>query len=86
MASLGEHPDLRSALWREFGRPGVATLEELLRAEGRPATDAQAIMTLIIGACLVTSLSGGAPALTERLAELVGDSVVVGKEKGGGSR
>ncbi|GAA3436582.1 TetR family transcriptional regulator [Kutzneria kofuensis] len=84
MASLRDHPDLQSALWKEFGRPGVASLEELLRAEDRPAIDAQAIMTLIIGACMVTSLAGGSPAVTARLPELVAGKEVEGKEKGGG--
>ncbi|EWM13197.1 TetR/AcrR family transcriptional regulator [Kutzneria sp. 744] len=71
MASLAEHPDLQSALWREFGTPGLASLEELLVQEGRPAGDAQAIMTLIIGACMVTSLAGGASSVTARLPDLL---------------
>jgi len=73
MASLRDHPDLQSALWKEFGIPGLTTLESLLRAEGSdaPATDAQATMVLVIGACLVTSLLGGSPTVTDRLPDLV---------------
>lgn len=73
LASLRDHPDLQSALWKEFGVPGLASLETLLYHEGRaePAKDAQATMVLVIGACLVTSLLGGSPAVTDRLPDLV---------------
>lgn len=73
LASLRDHPELQSALWREFGTPGLASLESLLRTEGRlhPTHDAQATMLLVIGACMVTSLLGGSPAITARLPTLV---------------
>ncbi len=73
MASLRDHPDLNSALWKEFGRPGLSTLESLLAAEGSadPAKDAQATMILVIGSCLVTSLLGGAPTVIDRLPDLL---------------
>ncbi|QUQ68210.1 TetR/AcrR family transcriptional regulator [Kutzneria sp. CA-103260] len=73
MASLRDHPDLQSALWKEFGLPGLSSLESLLRAEGAsdPAKDAQATMVLVIGACMVTSLLGGSPAITDRLPDLL---------------
>jgi AcrR family transcriptional regulator len=73
MASLRDHPELQAALWKEFGVPGLASLETLLHNEGRaePARDAQATMVLVIGACLVTSLLGGSPSVTDRLPDLV---------------
>jgi AcrR family transcriptional regulator len=73
MASLRDHPDLQSALWKEFGTPGLATLESLLQAEGSPTPtkDAQATMVLVIGACLVTSLLGASPTITDRLPDLL---------------
>jgi AcrR family transcriptional regulator len=71
LASLRDHPELQSVLWKEFGTPGLASLEDLLRAEGRPAADAQAIMVLIIGSCLVTSLLGSSPTITQRLPDLL---------------
>ncbi|MFI9380394.1 TetR/AcrR family transcriptional regulator [Kutzneria sp. NPDC052558] len=73
MASLRDHPDRQSALWKEFGLPGLSTLESLLRAEGSatPAIDAQATMVMVIGACLVTSLLGGSSPVLDRLPDLL---------------
>src|SRR3954463_5064103 len=60
LSSMHDHPDLRTALWKEFGVPGIASLEELLRADGSAdaATDAQAMMILVIGASMITQLVG----------------------------
>ncbi len=62
LASLRDHPELQAALWKEFGAPGVAMLEQTLRAEGRnpadAALDANAAMTLIIGASMIVELLG----------------------------
>jgi AcrR family transcriptional regulator len=71
LASLRDHPELQAALWKEFGTPGLASLEDLLRAEGRPPVDAQGLMILIIGASMVTSLLGSSPTVTASLPGLV---------------
>ena len=73
LASLRDHPELQSALWREFGVPGRASLEELLHAEGSDdaVADAQALMVLVIGSCMVTSLLGGSAAVVDRLPAMV---------------
>lgn len=76
LASLRDHPDLQAALWKEFGAPGVAMLEQTLRAEGRnpaeAAVDANAAMTLIIGASMIVELLGdGNSRIAERLPSLL---------------
>ncbi|HKN54717.1 MAG TPA: TetR/AcrR family transcriptional regulator [Amycolatopsis sp.] len=76
LASLRDHPELRAVLWREFGAPGVAMLERTLRAEGHgageAALEANAAMTLIIGASMIVELLGDpASGVAERLPGLI---------------
>lgn len=76
LASLRDHPDLQAALWKEFGAPGVGMLERTLRAEGRDpadaAVDANAAMTLIIGASMIVELLGdGNSRVADRLPALL---------------
>jgi AcrR family transcriptional regulator len=76
LASLRDHPDLQAALWKEFGAPGVGMLEQTLRAEGRDpadaAVDANAAMTLIIGASMIVELLGdGNSRVADRLPALL---------------
>ena len=76
LASLRDHPDLQAVLWKEFGAPGVGLLERTLRAEGHDAADAaldaNATMTLIIGACMIVELLGDRNSgVAERLPGLV---------------
>jgi AcrR family transcriptional regulator len=76
LAALRDHPELQAALWKEFGSPGVTMLEQTLRAEGRDAADAaldaNATMTLIIGASMIVELLGDSNSgVSERLPDLV---------------
>ena len=76
LAALRDHPELQAALWKEFGSPGVTMLEQTLRAEGRDAADAaldaNATMTLIIGASMIVELLGDSNSgVAERLPDLV---------------
>ena len=50
-----------------------SSLEELLHTEGSDdaVADAQALMVLVIGSCMVTSLLGGSAAVVDRLPEMV---------------
>ncbi len=76
LASFRDHPELQAALWKEFGAPGVGMLEQTLRAEGRTpaeaALDANAAMTLIIGASMIVELLGdGNSGVADRLPALL---------------
>lgn len=76
LAALRDHPELQAVLWKEFGSPGVTMLEQILRAEGRDpadaALDANATLTLIIGASMIVELLGDKKSgVAERLPELV---------------
>ncbi|MCX5043392.1 TetR/AcrR family transcriptional regulator [Aldersonia sp. NBC_00410] len=74
MAALSDHPDLRNSLWREFGNPGMVLLIEQLHRAGVPEADARReateLMTLIIGASMVTQVFGNAPDVDEIAARL----------------
>ena len=72
LSALREHPELRAALWREFGNPGVDLLAERMGPDSR--VDANATMLLIIGSSMLVRLllrADEAESIAARLPELV---------------
>ena len=75
LSTLREHSDLRAALWREFGGPGVDRLAETLGPGSR--VDANATMLLIIGSSMLVRLllsDDEAAPIAARLPSLVSPS------------
>lgn len=77
LAALRDRPELQSALWKQFGAPGVDLLTDTLRRSGNEhaALDAQATMVLIIGSSLLVRLlvpDSDADRIAARLPGLIG--------------